>query len=218
MIGTPLSDDRSDALRQLHLQFELQADAVSGTGAAAVFVPHGQSQDRRAEAPEYLAVNRWGVVPSLRHRGLTILQSNVILDYLARDTGHFEGKTEQQAGRRANGCRGRPTTSPRSPGCATRRGSASLARRGHRRVPPARRGGAVVCRQDAEGSGVARRRRVHASPISAAGGAWCSWPRAGSTSPTGRISKPGRARLKAMPGFALPYDLIPSKDREFDPS
>src|SRR5207247_8726345 len=24
------------------------------------------------------------------------------------------------------------------------------------------------------------------------------------------------ARLKAMPGFALPYDLIPSKDREFE--
>jgi hypothetical protein len=24
-------------------------------------------------------------------------------------------------------------------------------------------------------------------------------------------------RLKAMPGFALPYDRIPSKDREFDP-
>ena len=24
-------------------------------------------------------------------------------------------------------------------------------------------------------------------------------------------------RLKAMPGFALPYDLIPSKDREYDP-
>src|SRR5881227_1908982 len=45
---------------------------------------------------EYLAINRWGVVPSLRHRGLTILQSNVILDYLARETGHFEGRTEQQ--------------------------------------------------------------------------------------------------------------------------
>ena len=25
-------------------------------------------------------------------------------------------------------------------------------------------------------------------------------------------------RLKAMPGFALPYELIPSKDREFDPA
>ena len=24
------------------------------------------------------------------------------------------------------------------------------------------------------------------------------------------------ARLKAMPGFALPYDLIPSKDREYE--
>jgi glutathione S-transferase len=24
-------------------------------------------------------------------------------------------------------------------------------------------------------------------------------------------------RLRAMPGFTLPYDLIPSKDREFDP-
>jgi len=48
------------------------------------------------KTPEYLAINRWGVVPSLRHRGLTILQSNVILDYLARETGHFEGRTEQQ--------------------------------------------------------------------------------------------------------------------------
>src|SRR5215467_15768528 len=45
---------------------------------------------------EYVAINRWGVVPTLRHRGLTILQSNVILDYLARETGHFEGRTEQQ--------------------------------------------------------------------------------------------------------------------------
>ncbi len=45
--------------------------------------------------PEYLAVNRYGLVPSLRHRGLTIVQSNVILDYLARATGKFEGADEQ---------------------------------------------------------------------------------------------------------------------------
>ena len=25
-------------------------------------------------------------------------------------------------------------------------------------------------------------------------------------------------RIKALPGFALPYDLIPSKDREYDPA
>src|SRR5882672_7737726 len=42
--------------------------------------------------PEYLAINRWGVVPSLKHHGLTILQSNVILDHLARTTGHFDGR------------------------------------------------------------------------------------------------------------------------------
>ncbi|MDO9709522.1 glutathione S-transferase family protein [Paracraurococcus lichenis] len=46
-------------------------------------------------SPAWLAVNRYGQVPALRHRGLTILQSNVILDYLARTTGRFEGTTEQ---------------------------------------------------------------------------------------------------------------------------
>jgi glutathione S-transferase len=45
--------------------------------------------------PEHLARNRYGKVPVLRHRGLTIVQSNVILSYLAQTTGHFEGKTEQ---------------------------------------------------------------------------------------------------------------------------
>src|ERR1700746_1546833 len=53
--------------------------------------------------PEYVAINRWGVVPSLRHRGLTILQSNVILDYLGRETGHFEGRTEQESGEGGEG-------------------------------------------------------------------------------------------------------------------
>jgi glutathione S-transferase len=45
--------------------------------------------------PEYLAVNRYGQVPALRHRGLTVVQSNVVLDYLARATGHFEPPAEQ---------------------------------------------------------------------------------------------------------------------------
>ena len=44
----------------------------------------------------YLAVNRYGQVPALQHNDLTIVQSNVILDYLARATGKFEGATEQQ--------------------------------------------------------------------------------------------------------------------------
>src|SRR5262245_64367865 len=44
--------------------------------------------------PGYLAVNRYGQVPALYHRGLTIVQSNVILDYLARVTGRFDGGSE----------------------------------------------------------------------------------------------------------------------------
>src|SRR5262245_57987757 len=43
----------------------------------------------------HLAINRYGQVPVLAHRGLLIVQSNVVLDYLARATGHFEGRTEQ---------------------------------------------------------------------------------------------------------------------------
>lgn len=56
---------------------------------------HGQPEERRAEGSAHLAINRYGQVPVLRHRGLTLVMSNVILDYLARATGHFELKTEQ---------------------------------------------------------------------------------------------------------------------------
>src|SRR5205085_4155314 len=41
--------------------------------------------------PAHLALNRYGQVPVLQHRGLTLVMSNVILDYLARTTGKFEG-------------------------------------------------------------------------------------------------------------------------------
>jgi glutathione S-transferase len=46
--------------------------------------------------PEHLARNRYGKVPVLEHAGLTIVNSNIILDYLARTTGHFAGATEQE--------------------------------------------------------------------------------------------------------------------------
>ena len=93
--------------------------------------------------PEYLAINRWGVVPSLRHRGLTILQSNVILDYLARTTGHFEGRTKQE---RWQAREWLSWEADHITAVARVRHSARQdARRGDRRAPSARRGGVVVC-------------------------------------------------------------------------
>ncbi len=41
-------------------------------------------------------VNRYGKVPVLQHQSLTIVDSNVILDYLARATGVFQPATEQE--------------------------------------------------------------------------------------------------------------------------
>ena len=46
--------------------------------------------------PAHLARNRYGKVPVLEHNGLTIVNSNIILDYLARTTGHFDGATDQE--------------------------------------------------------------------------------------------------------------------------
>jgi glutathione S-transferase len=53
-------------------------------------------RDGAQKSPAYRDVNRYGQVPALRHGGLTIVQSNVILDYLARTTGCFEGETEPE--------------------------------------------------------------------------------------------------------------------------
>src|SRR6202047_3271018 len=112
------------------------------------------------KTPAYLAVNRWGVVPSLRHRGLTILQSNVILDYLARATGHFEPADEQdrwQAREWLSWGGDHITNISRGP---------PLQPVPHRRsggdgaFPAARRGGAELCRQASGRSPMARRRRL----------------------------------------------------------
>src|ERR1700686_854015 len=96
MIGSPLSDDRLTLYGSFTSSSSYKPMLyLALAGVAFSFRTVNLKIGVQKEA-EYLAVNRWGVVPSLRHRGLVILQSNVILDYLARTTGHFEGATEQQ--------------------------------------------------------------------------------------------------------------------------
>lgn len=49
------------------------------------------------KAPEFLALNRYGQVPVLRHAGRRLVQSNVIVEYIARQCGKFLGPDEDAA-------------------------------------------------------------------------------------------------------------------------
>jgi glutathione S-transferase len=165
---------------------------------------------------EYLSVNRYGVVPTLRHKGLTILQSNVILDYLARQTGCFEGKTEQAKWQAREWL---SWEADHITAVARVRHSARF-RKMHDEViaefrPRAEEALSFVDKTVKENGFL-----VGDTMTIADIGCWgrmvfmaeggfeiANWPHL----------EAWANRIKAMPGFALPYDLIPSKDREFDP-
>src|SRR5579863_7321190 len=166
--------------------------------------------------PEYRAINRWGVVPSLRHRGLTILQSNVILDYLARTTGHFAGRSEQQ---RWQARAWLSWEADHVTAVARVRHSARF-----RKSPEA-----VVAefRDRAEAALAVVNDTVRERPFLV--GEACTIADIGCWGRMVFMAEGGfeigrwphleawAGRLKALPGFALPYDLIPSKDREYEP-
>ena len=171
----------------------------------------------RQKEPEYLAVNRYGQVPALRHKGLTIVQSNVILDYLARVTGCFEGKTEQDR------WTAREWLSWESDAIT----NVAKVRHYHRfrTVDPAvmdyfrppAEAAITFVNTALEG----RDWLVGDAPTIADIGCWgrmvfmaeggfdiAKWPNVQAWS----------QRLAAMEGFALPYDLTPKKDCSFDPA
>jgi glutathione S-transferase len=166
---------------------------------------------------EYLAVNRWGVVPSLKHKGLTILQSNVILDYLARETGHFEGQSDQAKWRAREWL---SWEADHITAVARVRHSARF-RKMHEEVLAEARPRAEAALSFVDKTVTDQAFLVGDYPTIADIGCWGrmvfmheggfeigNWPHL----------EAWANRIKAMPGFALPYDLIPSKDREFDPA
>lgn len=163
---------------------------------------------------EYLGVNRFGQVPALRHQGLTIVQSNVILDYLARTTGKFEGRTEQDK------WTAREWLSWEADNIT------NIAKVRHysrfRQVDPAVMAYFRPLAEDAltfiDKALSDRHWLVGDSCTIADIGCWgrmvfmaeggleiARWPHVQAWS----------ERLKAMPRFQLPYDLIPKKDTEF---
>ena len=165
---------------------------------------------------EYLSVNRYGVVPTLRHKGLTILQSNVILDYLARETGCFEGKTEQAKWQAREWL---SWEADHITAVARVRHSARF-RKMHDEVIAEFRPRAEAALSFVDKTVTGQTFLVGDYPTIADIGCWGRmvfmaeggldierWPNVHAWS----------RRLAAMPGFALPYDLIPKKDREIDP-
>ena len=167
--------------------------------------------------PEYLSINRYGKVPTLRHRGLTIVQSNVILDYLARTTGHFEAASEQDrwTAREWLSWEADAITNVAKVRHYSRFREVDPAVMAYFR-PPAEEALTFV-----DQSLAGRQWLVGDTCTIADIGCWgrmvfmaeggfdiTRWPNLLAWS----------ERLKAMPGFALPYDLIPKKDQEMVPA
>ena len=164
----------------------------------------------------HLAINRYGQVPVLRHRGLTLVMSNVILDYLARTTGHFEGATEQDK------IHAREWLSWENDAISNVARVRHFARFRPDVAPPIVdyfRPGAEAALDFIDKSLAGRNWLVGESCSIADIGCWgrMVFMAEGGMSLDKRPNAAAwRDRLMAMPGFALPYDLIPKKDREFD--
>jgi len=167
--------------------------------------------------PAHLAINRYAQVPVLRHRGLTIVQSNVILDYLARVTGAFEGVSEQdrwqarewlswEADAITNVARVRHFSRFRAVEPAVMAHFRPLAEAALSFVDGALQGRAWLVGDACTIADIGCWGRM---VFMAEGGLDIGrWPNVDAWS----------RRLKAMPGFALPYDLIPKKDTEIVPA
>jgi glutathione S-transferase len=214
MIGSPLSDDWLTLYGSFTSSSSYKPMLYLALAGLAFSFRTVNLKTGVQRTPEYLGINRWGVVPSLRHRGLVILQSNVILDYLARTTGHFEGASEQQ---RWQAREWLSWEADHITAVAKVRHSARF-RASHPEVIAEFRPKAEAALSFVDDTLAGRDWLVGDRCTIADIGCWGRmvfmaeggfeigrWPHLEAWS----------HRLKAMPGFALPYDLIPSKDREF---
>jgi len=164
--------------------------------------------------PAYRTVNRYGKVPALQHRGLTVVDSNVILDYLARTTARFEPASEQgrwqarewlawEAGNLTNVAKVRHYSRFREVDPAVMAYYRPLAEEALAFVDQA------LARRDwlvGERCSIADLGCWGRMVFMAEGGlAIERWPNLLRWS----------GAIEAMPGYAYPYDLIPKKDRSF---
>ena len=164
--------------------------------------------------PAHLAINRYGQVPVLQHRGLTLVMSNVILDYLARTTGKFEAPTEQD---RIHAREWLSWENDAIQNVARVRHFARFRPDVDKQIVDYFRPGAEAALDFIDKHLAGRQWLVGDSCTIADLGCWgrMVFMAEGGMSLDKRPHAPAwRDRLMAMPGFALPYDLIPKKDAE----
>jgi glutathione S-transferase len=163
---------------------------------------------------EHLAINRYGQVPVLRHRGLTLVMSNVILDYLARTTGKFEGATEQDRWRAREWL---SWENDAITNVARVRHFARFRPDVDRQIVDYFRPGAEAALDFIDKSLAGRQWLVgdHCT-IADIGcfGRMVFMAEGGMSLDNRPNARAWRERIMAMPGFQLPYDLIPKKDAE----
>jgi glutathione S-transferase len=154
-------------------------------------------------------------VPVLQHRGLTLVMSNVILDYLARTTGKFEGASEQDR------IRAREWLSWENDAIqnvARVRHFARFRPDVDKQIVDYFRPGAEAALDFIDNHLAGRQWLVGEHCTIADIGCWgrmVFMAEGGMSLDKRPHAAAWRARLMAMPGFALPYDLIPKKDAEF---
>ena len=165
--------------------------------------------------PAHLAINRYGQVPVLRHRGLTLVMSNVILDYLARTTGKFEGASEQD---RLHAREWLSWENDAIQNVARVRHFARFRPDVDRQIVDYFRPGAEAALDFIDKHLDGRKWLVGEQCTIADIGCWgrmVFMAEGGMSLDNRPHAAAWRDRLIAMPGFALPYDLIPKKDTEF---
>ena len=165
--------------------------------------------------PAHLAINRYGQVPVLKHRGLTLVMSNVILDYLARTTGKFEGASDQD---RINAREWLSWENDAIQNVARVRHFARFRPDVDQRIVDYFRPGAEAALDFIDKHLDGRQWLVGESCTIADIGCWgrmVFMAEGGMSLDKRPHAAAWRDRLMAMPGFALPYDLIPKKDTEF---
>ena len=164
--------------------------------------------------PAHLAINRYGQVPVLQHRGLTLVMSNVILDYLARITGKFEGDSEQD---RIHAREWLSWENDAISNVARVRHFARFRPDVPQVIVDYFRPGAEAALDTIDKNLEGRKWLVGEHCTIADIGCWgrmVFMAEGGLSLDKRPHAAAWRDRIMAMPGFALPYDLIPKKDAE----